>query len=142
MALPIPADIAAMEVVVATNQPAADALTITDRYSDQNAFLCMLSRTGCGTKERFRLLHDGFNTIESLVGHFNDDIDGFKKHLTNSNKTWLNHSLVRMRAFFTPVMINKLLGILYYYHTAVHLFHSIPDVNLVDSADANNYGCL
>ena len=38
MAVPIPADVAAMEVVVAANQPAADALTITERYSNENTF--------------------------------------------------------------------------------------------------------
>ena len=92
MAIPIPADVAAMQVIVAVNQPAADLLAITQRYSDQNVFLCMLSCIGCDVKERFRFLHDGFNTMESLVEHFNDDIDAFKKHLTNSNKTWLNHT--------------------------------------------------
>jgi hypothetical protein len=140
MAIPIPADVAAMQVIVAVNQPAADLLAITQRYSDQNVFLCMLSRIGCDVKERFRFLHDGFNTMESLVEHFNDDIDAFKKHLTNSNKTWLNHTLTRMRSFYTPVLINKLLGVLYYYHTAVHLFHNIPDLNLIDDATAATYG--
>ena len=131
-----------MQGVVAADQVAANALSITERYTDQNAFLCMLQQIGCDVKERFRILHDAFNTIESLVDHFNADIGGFKKHLTNSNKTWLNHSNTRMRAFFTPVMINKLLGVLYYYHTAIHLFHSIPDLNLVHGLNSSNYGRL
>ena len=139
-AVNIPADLAVMQVIVTGNQPAADALTITARYSDQNAFMCMLDRIGCDTKEKFRLLHDGFNTMEQLVDHFMDDIDAFKKHLTNNNKTWLNHSLTRMRSFFSPVLVNKLLGVLYYYHTAVYLFHSIPDLNLVDNPSAIQYG--
>ena len=140
MAINIPANEADMAIIVATDQVQADLLTITQRYSDQNAFLCMLERIGCGVKERFRLLHDGFDNMQSLVDHFNDDIEAFHKHLTNSNKTWLNNSLVRMRAFFTPIMISRLTGALYYYHSAVHLFHSIPDLNLVDANAASNYG--
>jgi hypothetical protein len=140
MALDIPRDEAEMTLIVATNQAQADTLTITQRYSDQNTFLCMLERIGCGIKERFRLLHDGFDNMQSLVDHFNDDIEAFSKHLTNSNKTWLNNSLVRMRAFFTPIIISRLTGALYYYHSAVHLLHSIPDLNLIDANTASSYG--
>ena len=87
MALQIPVNEADMQSIVNPIQLNANALTISQRYSDRNAFLCMLHRIGCDFKERFRLLHDGFDNMESLVDHFNDDIDAFKKHLTNSNKT-------------------------------------------------------
>ena len=140
MALQIPVNEADMQSIVNPIQLNANALTISQRYSDRNAFLCMLHRIGCDFKERFRLLHDGFDNMESLVDHFNDDIDAFKKHLTNSNKTWMDNTQVRMRAFFTPVVISRLIGVLYYYHTAVHLLHSIPDLNIINSATASNYG--
>ena len=140
MSVSIPANDTAMQDQVFFSQPDADALTITQRLSNTNAFLCMLHRIGCGFKERFRLLHDGFDSMQALVDHFGDDIDSFKKHLTTSNKTWLNHSLPRMRAFFTPVLISRLVGTLYYFHTAVHLFHNIPDLNLVDATAASKYG--
>lgn len=140
MSVSIPANDTAMQDQVSFSQPDADALTITQRLSNTNAFLCMLHRIGCGFKERFRLLHDGFDSMQALVDHFGDDIDSFKKHLTTSNKTWLNHSLPRMRAFFTPVLISRLVGTLYYFHTAVHLFHNIPDINLVDATAASKHG--
>lgn len=140
MALLIPTNEAAMLDLVDPNQEEANLLSITQRYSDPNAFQCMLARIGCDVKERFRIIHDGFDTIESLVDHFNDDIEGFKKHLATSNKTWMNHNTPRMRAFFTPVIVSRLIGVLYYFHTAVHLFHCIPDLNLVDATTASNYG--
>ena len=104
------------------------------------AFLCFLETTGCGPKEKFRLLHDGFDSMESLVDHYGDDVDSFRKHLITSNKNWVSHSMERMRAFFNPVTINKLVGTLYYYHTTVKFFHSIPDLSLVTSARASSYG--
>lgn len=140
MALQIPVSDAAMQALVAPNQPEADALPISDRYLDRNAFLCMLERVGCGVKERFRLLHDGFDSMEALVSHFGDDLDSFKKHLGTTNKTWMNHNLPRMKAFFTPILISRLVGAVYYFHVAVDLFHSIPDINLVDSITASAYG--
>ena len=139
MAVPIPASEAAMQAVVDYDQGLADALTITDRYSDDNAFMCMLNRIGCGYKERFRMLHDGFDSMQSLVEHFQGGIENFKKHLSNSNKIWMNNNQSRMRGFFTPVLINKLVGVMYYFNTAVKVFHCVPDINQVDSDEAMEY---
>ena len=73
MALPIPANGQAMAALVAHNDATAAALTITQRYSDQNALLCLLDRIGCGYPEKFRILHNGFNSIQTLVEHYGDD---------------------------------------------------------------------
>ena len=140
MALAIPANIAALTALVETNELIVAPLSITARYSDQMAFLCLLENLGCGPKERFRMLHDGFNSMQSLVVHYGDDVDGFRKHLTTSNKNWISHAQERMRAFFNPVTISKLVGALYYFHTTVQLFHRIPDITLVTSEQASIYG--
>ena len=142
MALPIPATDGAMQVVVGFNQGLADALNIADCCSDRNAFMCMLNRIGCDYKERFRLLHDGFDSMQSLVDHFQGDIENFKKHLVNGNKIWMNNSQTRMRAFFSPVLINKLIGVMHYFNTAIKVIHCIPDINLVDSDGAIEYANL
>ena len=70
MTLPIPTTDAAMQNVVAFNPANAAVLSIADCYDNNNAFLFMLDRIRCGFKERFRLLHDGFDSVESLVEHF------------------------------------------------------------------------
>ena len=115
MALLIPNDIAAMQLAVAFNQAEVDSLTITQSYTNKHAFLSLLDRIGCKYNERFWLLHDGFNTIKMLVDHFQGNMEEVKKHLTNSNKTWMNNTVIRMRAFFSPVLINKLVGVVYYF---------------------------
>lgn len=53
MAVAIPANAAAMQALVVHDDVAAAALSITDRYSDQNTFLCLLNCLGCGYKEKF-----------------------------------------------------------------------------------------
>ena len=65
MALWTPASEDEMQTIVNPVQLDANALTITQRYSDRNAFLCMLHRIRCDFKEIFRLLHDGFDNMES-----------------------------------------------------------------------------
>ena len=139
MALPIPNDIAAMQLAVAFNQAEVDSLTITQSYTNKNAFLCMLDCIGCEYKERFRLLHDGFNTIKTLVDHFQGNMEEVKKHLTNSNKTWMNNTVIRMRAFYSPVLINKLVGVVYYFQTSVNILHTIPNINAITPKTAASY---
>ena len=136
MALSIPATDVAMQNEVDFDQAQIDAMSITNRYSHKEALLCMLDNIGCGYKEKFRLLHDGFDSMKAIVDHFQGDIDGFKKQLINGNKIWMNNGLTRMRAFFSPVLINKLVGVMYYFNTAVKIFHCIPDINLITSDEA------
>ena len=139
MAIPLPANIAALTALMTTDETLVTPLSITQRYSDPMSMLCLLERLGCGPKERFRLVHDGFNTIEELVNHYGDDVDSFRKHLINSNKNWVSHTQTMLCAFFNPVMVNKLVGTLYYFHITVQLFHSIPDILQINGTCASMY---
>ena len=121
MALPIPANAAAMQALVGHNDANAAALSITDRYSDQNTLLCLLNRIGCDYRNKFRMLHNGFNTVQSIVDHYGDDIDGFLKQLKNDNKTWSSNQSVMMRSYYTPIVIARLVGILYYANAGINI---------------------
>ena len=142
MAVAIPANIAALTALVEPDPLVADQLNITERYISPMCMLCILDTLGCGPKERFRLLHDGFDTLESLVNHYGENVDDFRKHLITSNKNWVSHTQTMMRAFFNPVVTNKLVGMLHYLHTTVQLFHCIPDVMQITAERASTYGNL
>lgn len=142
MALEIPANDAAMAIIVAVQQEDVNAMTVQQRYTSRAALLCLLARIGCGVKERFRVLHDGFNTISDIVELYSENTDDFKKHLLNSNKTWMNSSLTKMRAFFTPIVINRFVGIVYYFKCSVKLFHTIPDSEEITADLSTRYGSL
>ena len=62
-----------------------------------------------------------------------------KKHLTNSNKTWMNNTVLRMRLFFSPVLINKLVGVVYYFQTSVNILHTIPNIKSITLETADSY---
>ena len=128
MVVSIPSNAAAMQALVAHDNVAAAALTISQRYNDENAFLCLLNTLGCGYQERFRILHNGFTSMHDLIQHYGDDIDGFSKQLKSDNKNWSSHPTVMMRAFFPPVVIGRLVGVLHYVNSGVNMFHKIPNI--------------
>ena len=142
MAVPIPANQQAMMDVVAHDDVAAAALSITQRYGDGNALLCLLDRLGCGYSEKFRILHNGFDSVQTLVDHYGDDIDGFLKQLKTNNKNWATHPSVMMRSFFTPIVIGRLVGVLHYMNSGINILHKIPDINEITRARATSYNVL
>ena len=75
MVVSIPSNATAMQALVAHDNVAATALTISQRYEDENAFLCLLNTLGCGYQEKFRMLHNGFSSMYDLIQHYGDDID-------------------------------------------------------------------
>ena len=87
MALPIPNSEAAMVIVVEHDAATAVHLTTTERYRNQNSLLYMLDNIGLDTKEKFRLLHDGYNTMEMIVNNYVNKPGDFKKYLIRNNKT-------------------------------------------------------
>jgi hypothetical protein len=115
-------------------------LTILQRYDDHQAFLCLLMDIGVDVKERYRLGADGFLSLRNLVDYFGDDVDAFKKHLLASNKNWMSNSQAMMRAYYTPIIINRLVGVLYYYKVCVKMLHTVPDTVAITAASATEYG--
>lgn len=140
MALAVPINQAAMTALVAPDPLIVAPLTIIQRYDNHQAFLCLLNNIGVDTKERYRLGADGFMTLRNLVDHFRDDVDVFHKYLQTSNKTWINNTQVMMRAYFTPVIINRLVGLLYYYKVCVRMLHTVPDTNIILANQATEFG--
>ena len=53
-------------------------LTIPQLYSSQNAFMNLLQNVEVVDHERTKFLTDGFRSIEQLVNHFTNDIEGFE----------------------------------------------------------------
>ena len=142
MALPIPNSESAMVILVQHNAVTAGHLTTTERYKNQNSLLCMLDNIGLDTKEKFRLLHDGYNTMEKIVNNYVNKPGDFKKYLIRNNKTWISSTLPRMRSFFTPIIIDRLVGILHYVHTSMKLLYIIPCLLQITTDNSDLYGQL
>lgn len=116
-------------------------LHITDTMTDNNSryrsaarFTGFLTRIGCGRNERQRLSNDSFTTMESLVKSYAYKTSGFKSYLSTLNKTLANAD---NPVFFTPIIISRLLGTLYYFDQSANTFHQIPDIDYIDSTKAD-----
>lgn len=140
MALPVPANQAAMNALVAPDPAIIAPLTFLQRYDDHQALLCLLTNIGVDVKERYRICADGFMTLRNLVDHFGYDVGAFKKHLLASNKNWMSNPQAMMRAYYTPIIINRLAGVLYYYKVCIKMLHTVPDTSAVNANEATEYG--
>jgi hypothetical protein len=86
-----------------------------------------LKRLRCGPTERFRLLWAGFSTLESLVNWHGDKLDDFHMDLVTMTKTCSRLPHV----YFSEENIIRLIGAVYYFHSATQFFHVIPDTAAV-----------
>ena len=104
-------------------------------YRSEPRFNAILTRIGCGINERTRLTTDGFTTMESVVRAYTYKTDSFKSHLHSLNKAFAGHP--NNPIYFTPVVIRRLLGILFHFDQAANTFHSLPDLNGIDADTAD-----
>lgn len=88
------------------------------------------------------MLHNGLNTMQSIVDHYDDDINSFVKQLKNDNKNWSTHNTVMLRSYYTPIVMSRLVGILHYMNSGVNILHVIPDIHSITAARATNYNKL
>ena len=60
--------------------------TITARLVDQPSFTALLTRIGLNQRSRDQIIADDFDTADTLVQHYSNDISGFDSYLKNLNK--------------------------------------------------------
>ena len=115
--------------------------TITDRYQDPASFTDMLQTIGLAASERNRIINDGFTTMETFVNHFKSGgPKEVSKYLKDLNKTFGNSTVAGRRVYYTPVVLNRIVGVSFYFILAVHSLHSIPDITSITANLASQYG--
>ena len=117
--------------------------TIIDRYDDQSTFVAFLNVIVLNDKQTQRLEDDGFLTIRSLVELY--EVPGpkqFEVYLKDLNKTFATASTLNLRIYYSPGVINRLVGFLNYLRHLVNIFHSITDINDIDMDAANMFADL
>ena len=131
----LPAD---PRVPVAPDLAALAGLSITNLYSSDIALQVMLQTIGVQGRERTRLFRDGFATIQDVVNHFSDDMKSLKRHLETTNKAFATAPVDPV--YFTPPVINNVLGAFHYFNIGVNGMHTIPDPLGIDRTLASDYG--
>lgn len=113
--------------IIRNMQAVPAALTITQRYRDQNEFIAMLTRVGVTDNARRKLIADDFTSMEMLVLNYSNDVDSFHSYLKGINKTFGNgtrNSTIQ----FSPIIMKRLTAILYHFVQAVGCMHCIPNI--------------
>ena len=84
--------------------------TITARYDNNPTFVRLLNRIGIPTRERNKLINDGFTTLKLLVDQYSADVNELTKYLKDLNKTF-GSSSAALRINFTPFLISRIVGL-------------------------------
>ena len=108
-----------------------NGLTITQKYGSEDNFVELLERIGVSATARRKLVDDDFDSMQSLVSNYSNDVDSFATYLKGLNKTFgtgNRGNTVR----FSPVVIKRLSAILFYFVQSVGCLHTIPDIDGID----------
>ena len=114
-------------------------LTQAQLYESAEALRYVMHSIGIRqVNARNKIIDDGFNSLKSIVVMHTMCDQGFKKYLNGLNKTYATASDRRQRVHFSPIAIERFSAIVFYYDQAVHSYHSIPDMGLVDADMADD----
>ena len=115
------------------------ALSITQRYSHLMGIVIMMDLAGVKQRERLHIVNDGFDSIQTLVEHYANDIKGFKSYLESLNKAFASARVATDKVYFTPPVMSKFVGAVHYFNQAVNTYHMIPDVLQLTQARIVSY---
>jgi hypothetical protein len=112
-------------------------ITITERYNNREAFNSVLINVGVQEPARRIVIDDGIDTISTLVDLYKEDIDRFEAYLKGINKTYATaNPPVRI----SPLIIGRLIGILFIYAVSTEVLHNIPDPINITQRMSQQYG--
>ena len=116
-------------------------LTTTQLYDSEDGLRLMMDAIGVEICERNRIVNDGFSSMKEIIDLHTNDVDGFKQYLVNLNKTFAS-AAGALRTYFTPVNVQRLTGVVYYYNHSINNLHRIPDILMITEDDATAYSLL
>ena len=109
------------------------------QYDSQDALRVLMDSIGIEMRERDRIVTDGFTSVDEIVTHFTNNVDGFAKYLAHLNKSFASSNNPALQVYFSPMAIQRLIGVVHYFNVSVNLFHTIPELTLVDAESASAY---
>ena len=104
-------------------------MAVTQKYQSGEGMTVFLANTGTHGRQRNRITADGFDTLDTLVHHYENDVEGFEAYLTNLNKTFATATVAAQRVYYSPPNIKSLVGGLYYFMESIKCFHRVPDMS-------------
>ena len=112
---------------------------IVDAFTTENGLRNMMVAIGVGNNEIARIILDGLNTMEKLIGQYKFKINEFENYLKSLNKTFATASVARQRLYFSPPVMSNLTGCLFYASTCFYGLHAYVDIRNIDAARASDF---
>ena len=75
-----------------------------------------------------------------ICEEFKDDVESFKEYLKGLNKTY--GSAGEGLSILFSIVINRLVGLLYYFNIAVQHMHVVPKLSIIQAMQATVWGRL
>ena len=122
------------------NTQVADS--IIEEFSEGTTFEQLLElEFGIIESQLSKLQDDGFVSMDIICKEFKDDVESFKEYLKSLNKTF-GSAGEGLRVDYSPVVINRLVSLLYYFNIAVQHMHVIPKLSTIQAIQATAWGRL
>ena len=78
-----------------------------DLYDSQDALRVLMDSIGIGERERNRIVMDGYTSVDEIVTHFTNNVDGFAKYLAHLNKSFASSNNEDLQVYFSPLAIQR-----------------------------------
>ena len=100
----------------------------------------MLTTLGFNAAEKNRFSTDGFTTMEIFSLQFKLNLKSFKSYMKDLNKTFAASGVTNIRVYYNPIKLKRIIGVVHYYNQSLYVYHTIPDIDLITSTLATEYG--
>ena len=107
-------------------------IRITRAFEREQELVDLISDLGATQNEIDRIVADGFKSMKDLVIHHENEIETFRSYLKALNKTFNQHPNPDYVVYFSPIVMSRLIGALFYCKICFYDFHVTPDIRIID----------
>ena len=108
----------------------ARRVAIIDTYTVEQGFRNLMNACGMRQNALNKIVNDGFESMSDLVNQYEADLDDFTSYLKSINKAFGNATR-NVRIYFSPPMMSRFVGALFYCSVCYYNLHVIPDISLI-----------
>ena len=110
---------------------AARRVAIIDNYTAKQGLRNLLQACEIRQNAIDKIITDGFKSMSDLVNQYESDIDDFTSYLKSINKAFGNATNRASRIYFSPPMMSRFIGALFYCNVCYYNLHLVPDISLI-----------
>ena len=117
---------------------AARRNAVIETFTSEQGFRNLMNTCGIPQTAANKIITDGFANTNDLVKQYESDIDDFASYLKSINKAFGNVTTRNARIYFSPPMMSRFIGALFYCSVCYYNLHVIPDISLITGDFAND----